>query len=135
MPPNEYLTSAALPYGTYGSIGANQIGALNTLGQFGQSASNLPQTQIQDYLGYLGQGTQQQSANNQTAQMQAMIQQMYGKSIGQGLSALGGGGYSLFGGPQMTGGTAFTGPQNTGYGGMGGWTSSVMVGLGGNWQD
>lgn len=87
--PNQYLQSAGIPYGVYGSIGSNQIGALNTLGQFGQSASQLPQQQIQDYLGYLGQGTSQQQANNQSAQIAAQIQQMYGNAIGQGLTGLG----------------------------------------------
>ena len=114
--PNQYLQSAGIPYGTYGSIGSNQIGALNTLGQFGQSASNLPQTQIQDYLGYLGQGTSQQSANNQSAALAAQIQAMYGKSIGQGLSALGGAGYGIGG---------------SGYGSLFGGTSLPSSALGG----
>ena len=115
--PNQYLQSAALPYGVYGNIGQGQIGAYNTLGQFGQSASQLPQTQIQDYLGYLGQGTAQQGVNNQSAQLQAMLQNMYGSSIGQGLSALGG---STFG--QNYGLSSLFGPSSTMYssGGKGG---------------
>ncbi len=88
--------AAALPYSTANTIGGNQFGALNQYGQFGQGASSIPQTSIQDYLQYLGIGNQaggvanQGYANQTTAQNQQFNQgQTLGKNLGSGLSGLG----------------------------------------------
>jgi len=97
---------AGLPYNTFQGITGNQLGLLGQYGQFGQQAAQLPQQQIQDYLAYLSQGTGQQGANNQTAQLglnQAQMSfnqnQQIGNQLGQSLSALGKGWGNLnFGG-------------------------------------
>lgn len=94
---NQYLQSQQMPYNTYGQIGSGQIGALNTLGQFGQSAAQLPQQQIGDYLSYLGVGNQANSVANQQAQVASQLQNQYMSQIGAGLSGLGGA-YGGFGG-------------------------------------
>lgn len=87
--PGQYLTSAGLPYNVYGNIGAGQFSALNQLGQFGQSASQLPQQQIADYLQYVGAGNAANQTANQTVGLQAQLQNMYQNQIGAGLSGLG----------------------------------------------
>jgi len=88
--------AAALPYSTANTIGTNQFGALNQYGQYGQAASAIPQTSIQDYLQYLGIGNQaggvanQSYANQTTADNQQFNQQQtLGKNLGSGLSGLG----------------------------------------------
>ena len=101
--PGQYLNASQTPYNVYGQIGAGQIGALNTLGQFGQAASTIPQQQIQDYQAYLGGGAQQQSVNNQSAALQAQLNNMYQNQFGAGLSGLGNA-YSAFGGQPIFGG-------------------------------
>lgn len=60
---------AGTPYNTFQGINANALGTLGQLGQFGAQGAALPQQQIGDYLAYLGQGTSQQGANNQTGQL------------------------------------------------------------------
>ena len=127
---NQMAQGAALPYQAYNTTGTNALQTLSGTGQFGQQASALPQQQIQDYLQYLSQGTQQQGANNQTGQLglnqanSAFQQnQAFGSGIGQGLGALskgwgntgfGGGGNLNFGswGQNNPGisGSAFYGP-------------------------
>ena len=86
---------AAMPYNTFQGINANALNTLGQTGQFGQSASVLPQQQIQDYLAYLSGGTSQQGANNQTSQVglnqanSAFAQnQWMGNQLGQSLSGL-----------------------------------------------
>lgn len=123
----QYLQASAIPYGAFNTIAGGQLGALGGLGQFGQSASALPQQQIQDYLAYLGQGTGANSVANQQGQLalnqanQAFGQnQAFGNMIGQGLGAFGNAGYGIGG----------SGWGNLFGGGGGGWTGT-MGGLGG----
>jgi hypothetical protein len=87
----QYGQASAMPYNAYSQIGQGQLGALGTLGQFGQAAGSQAQTPIQDYLSYLGQGTAQQGANNQTANLAFQQQQQYGNQLGQGLQGIFGG--------------------------------------------
>jgi len=72
--PGQYLQGSAMPYQVGQQIGQNQLGALSTLGGFGQQASQIPQQQIQDYYNYLGWGNQANqganTANNQLFQNQ-----------------------------------------------------------------
>lgn len=100
--PSTYLQGAALPYGTFNTIGQGQLGALSNLGQFGQSAAQIPQNQASLYSGYATGG---QGANNQLGQLglnQANLgfnqNQQYGANIGWGLGQLSnyGGGYSPY---------------------------------------
>ncbi len=110
------LTNAAgLPYATANTLGTNQLGTLGQYGQFGQSASAIPQQQIANYLQYLaaansasgtanqGAAVQNQAyANQLTANNQQFNQgQRYGQNFGSGLQGLGnwwnGGGSSMFG--------------------------------------
>jgi hypothetical protein len=113
--PGQYLNASQLPYSTYGAVGSGQIGALNTLGQFGQSAAALPQQQIADYQAYLGGGTAQQNANTNTAnaafgQQQTNLSNIFGGLGGlgsaYGLSGMGGYGsaYSPYGSSAYYGG-------------------------------
>lgn len=104
--PGQYLQSSAIPYGTYGAIGQGQIGALGALGQYGQMASQIPQQQLQDYLSYIGAGTAQQGANNQTAALQAAMQNMYMGQLGAGLSGLGNAYTGMGGQPLLGSGSA-----------------------------
>jgi hypothetical protein len=92
----EYLQASAYPYATYAQIGQGQNQALSSLLGLGQNAQGIANVPIQDYLGYLGAGTSQQGANNQTAQLalnqqnQAFNQNMqYGRALGAGLYGLG----------------------------------------------
>jgi hypothetical protein len=92
---NQMQTGAGLPYNTSQGITGNQLGLLGQYGSFGQQAAQLPQQQIQDYLSYLGQGTSQQGANNQTGQLglnQANMgfqqNQQMGNQLGQSLAGL-----------------------------------------------
>lgn len=86
--PGQYLQASQYPYSAYGQVGSNQLGTLNTLGQFGTSASQIPQQQVQDYISYLGAGNQSNQVANQNAQLQAQLQNMYQGQIGAGLSGL-----------------------------------------------
>jgi hypothetical protein len=100
----QYLGGAGTPYQTYQGIGSGQIGNLGTLGQFGQSAAQLPQQSIADYLSYLGAGNQAGGVANQQAQTALDQNQMqynqnlgYGQMIGGGLASLGNQGYGIGG--------------------------------------
>ena len=84
----QYGQASAMPYNAYQQIGQGQLGALGTLGQFGQAAGNQSNQQIQDYLNYLSQGTSQQGANNQTAQLAWNQQQQSGNQLGLGLQGI-----------------------------------------------
>jgi hypothetical protein len=103
--PQTYLGGAGLPYGTFGQIGGDQLGALQNLQQTVGGAQGLLQPQIQDYLGIGQQGQQagQAAANFGLNQANLGFQenQALGKGIGQGLGMLG---PSLFGSPYGGGG-------------------------------
>src|SRR3984957_16178236 len=71
-----------LPSGAYSGIQNNSIGALNSVGQAGQQAAQIPQQQVQDYLAYLGQGTQAQQANTSTANSVFQQNQQLGMNLG-----------------------------------------------------
>jgi hypothetical protein len=119
--PGQYLTASQTPYNVYGQIGAGQIGAYNQLGQFGQSASALPQQQIADYQAYLQGGASQQGVNNQSAALANQEQQQNLGNIFGGLGALGGiGGLGGFGGSSggsyYGGGNIYSSPAYSGYG-------------------
>ncbi len=86
---------SGLGYNTQQGITGNQLGLLGQYGSFGQQAAQLPQQQIQDYMAYLSQGTAQQGASNQTAQLglnQANMgfqqNQMMGSQLGGSLAGL-----------------------------------------------
>lgn len=92
----QYLTASGMPYATNVGIGQNQQGAINNLIGTGQSGANLANVSIQDYLAYVQGGTNQQNANNATAQLGLNQSQMafnqnmgYGSALGQGAAALG----------------------------------------------
>lgn len=91
----QVLGGAGMPYNTFNNINTAGLQALSGAGQFGQQASQIPQQQIQDYLGYLSGGAGQQGANNQTAQLglnqanQGFQQnQIMGGQLGQSLAGL-----------------------------------------------
>lgn len=97
----------AMPYNTFQGINSNSLNTLGQTGAFGQSASVVPQQQIQDYLAYLSGATGQQGANTSTGQLglnQAnssfQQSQQLGSNLGTGLSGLakGWGGTSFGGG-------------------------------------
>jgi hypothetical protein len=93
----EYLQGAALPYGTFNTIGGNQLGALSGLGQFGAAGQGVAQQPIQDYMNYaLGaQGSNiglGQLGLNQ-AQLGFGQNQTIGQGIGAGLGGLAGMGW------------------------------------------
>lgn len=88
--PGQFLAASGMPYGAYGQIGQGQFGALQGLQGIGQGAQNLAQQQVQDYLSYLGYGTQQQLANTQTAGLglkQAGMTWDQNRQLGQDLGA------------------------------------------------
>jgi|SRR5580693_1663285 hypothetical protein len=100
----ELLMGGQTPYSAFQNIGGGQIANLGTLGQFGQSASTLPQSTIQDYLSYLQAGNQAGGVANQQAQVGLQQQQqgfnqnqIYGSQIGGGLASLGNQGYGMGG--------------------------------------
>lgn len=118
---NTFLQGAGTPYGTFQGINANALNTLGQAGAFGTSASVLPQQQIQDYLAYLAQGTQQQQANTNLANTglnQANLafnqSNMTGQNLGSSLAGLarayntgwgsGGGGSNWYGTAGGTGG-------------------------------
>ncbi len=82
---SQYLSAAGMPYSVSQGIGQSQLGALNQLGQYGQSAAQIPQQQIADWQNYMGWGTSQMGANNQAEQNQfknelAQEKQAYGEN-------------------------------------------------------
>lgn len=101
--PGQYGAASAMPYGAYNTIGGNQFGALNSLGQFGQGGGNQAQQQIQDWMSYLGWGTGAQGAAN-TSQQNTFADQLsrdkqaFGEqqSIFGGLGNLAGGASKFF---------------------------------------
>ena len=114
-----YLNSQQTPYNVYGQIGSGQIGALNQLGQFGQSASTIPQTQIGDYQSYLGGGVSQQNANTASASLANQEQQQYLSQIFGGLGGLGSAyGLSGLGSTGYGGGNSYYSPAYSGAGGI-----------------
>lgn len=89
--PTEYLYGAGLPYGTFNTIGGNQLGTLERQGQFGAAGQGVANVPIQDNLNYaLGA----QGANTNLGQLglnQAQLGFNQTQSIGQGIgSGLGG---------------------------------------------
>jgi hypothetical protein len=87
---------AGLPYNTFQGINTNALGVLGQQGAFGQQAAQLPQTQIQDYLAYLGAGTGQQNANTalfgqglNQSNMAFGQQQTLGSNLGSSLAGFG----------------------------------------------
>ena len=93
---NLYGTSSALPYNAWNTIYGNQFGALQNLGQFGNSANAIPQQQVQDWNSILGIGNQQAGTANSIAQtglnqnnMAFNQNQVYGNQLGQSLQGLG----------------------------------------------
>ena len=79
-----------------GTINTDALSAISGAGGFGQTASSIPQTQIQDYLSYLsgGQGAQSlglQASQNQFNQQQTgfLDNQLLGRGLGQGLAQIG----------------------------------------------
>ncbi len=126
--PGQYYAAAGMPYGTAQTVGTNQFGALNNLGQFGQAGSTIPQTQIQDYMNYLGWGTGAQNAANQSQQntfadAMARDKQAFGQQsdIFGGLGKIAGGLW----GTGMGSGTV----GSTVMGGLGSAGSSIMSAL------
>lgn len=94
--PQQIMQGAGMPYGTFEQINSDALRMLSGLGQFGQSAAQIPQQQIGDYLQYLSGATGQQGANNQTAGLglqQANMgfnqNQILGGQFGSALSGLG----------------------------------------------
>lgn len=93
---NNYGTATALPYNASQAITNNQYGALNQYGAAGQSAGNMANMSISDYLQYLtgGNSANNTAVSNYTAQNNAQNQQFnqqqaIGKNIGSGISGLG----------------------------------------------
>jgi hypothetical protein len=119
----QLIKSALLPYSTFNMLGQNQLGTLGQLGQFGQSAAQIPEQQIKDYLGYLGQGTTQQQANTQQNIAAFGQQQQLGAGVGYGLGQIGN-----FFAPGFGGGGGMGGGSPWG-GGYGGWSGGGMSGL------
>jgi len=123
---NQMTAGSALPYNTFQGINANALNTLGQTGQFGQSASVLPQQQITDYLQYLSGATGQQNSNTslfgqQLNQANSTFnqQQTLGNNLGSSLAGLSGmspgswfgGGGGGFGGiaPTPTSSSQFTG--------------------------
>jgi hypothetical protein len=137
--PLSYLQGQALPYSTFGAIGGQQMGALSGLGQFGQSASQIPQQQIANMLnlGSVGGGQAYGAGTLGLQQAQQGYNQMagYGQGMFGGLGGLanytgwggggGGWGYNPFGGyslnpqvAQIQQGTGGVGGLSPGWSGL-----------------
>jgi len=93
--PGNFMQGATYPYATFNTIGQGQLGALNQYGQFGQSAAQIPQQQIANYLQYIGAGNQANQVANQNYQTQLNQanlgfnqQQTMGSQFGQGIFGL-----------------------------------------------
>jgi hypothetical protein len=105
-----------LPYGAYTGIQNNAIGALNSAGGAGVQASQIPEQQVQDYLAYLGQGTQAQTANTNTANSVFNQQTQLGQNLGNSLSQLGNSWGKAFGGNSYGGNVGNYGQVANSYG-------------------
>ena len=82
----EFLQGAGTPFSTFGGINTAGLQGLGLGGQFGQSASTIPNTQIGDYLSYLGAGTSQAGVGNQAAGLQLnQAQQGYNQNRQTGI--------------------------------------------------
>lgn len=117
----QYGQFGAQPFGAYGQIGQGQFGALQGLQGIASGAQGLAQQPIQDYLAYLGQGTAQQSANNQSGQLalnQAGMQFNQNQQLGQNLGAGIYGAGNAYQRAGLPGASSF-------FGGFGGGASSV----------
>jgi hypothetical protein len=118
-----YQQGSALPYMANQQVGQGQMAALSGLGQFGQAASTLPQTQIADWQNYLNYGNQAAAANNQNYanQLQANQQQWnQNTAMWRGLGQLGGAAIGgMVGGPMgvQMGSQLFGGATNNFMGG------------------
>jgi hypothetical protein len=88
--PGMYLGASGMPWMTGQQIGGAQMGALGGLGQFGQAGAQLPQQQIQDWQNYLGWGSNQQNANNQTMLNQEKLASQQSGDMWSGLGKLAG---------------------------------------------
>ncbi len=100
--PQQYLAGASMPYGAFQGIGQGQLGALQGLGQFGQSAAQIPEFQQQQQQAYAlgGQGAALQGGQlglNQ-AQLGFNQSQQMGQGIGYGLGNLSNIGWGMGGG-------------------------------------
>jgi len=94
--PASYLTASMMPYQTYQTIGQGQLQGLQGAQGVAQGGQQLATTPIDAYLAYIGRGTSQQGANNQSAQLglnQAQLgfnqNQTLGSNLGAGLQGLG----------------------------------------------
>jgi|SRR5579863_1714401 len=113
--PQGAVSSAMLPYNTYNTVGSNQLNALTGGSAYGQSASQIPQTGIGDWLQYLSGANSANQVANQSAQLGFNENQAFGSAIGSGLAGLGGSGFSPFGSSaSFGGGNIFSGDA---YGG------------------
>lgn len=113
--PQTYFQGAQLPYSTYGGINSGALSALGNYGQFGLSAAQLPQQQINDYLQYLGlanQNSGQQVQLGQLALNQANSGFQQNQIMGQNL------GSSLAGLSKNLSGTNWFGGTSGGMGGL-----------------
>jgi len=117
------IGAGSLPYSTFGGIAGDTLSGLNTLGQAGLTATQIPQTAIGDYLGYLGIGNQagqvaNQAFRNQLDQSNLLFnqQQKLGQQFGAGLQGIQKG--LGWGTPGQTGWqNPFGGPYSYGAGG------------------
>ncbi len=104
--PVQYIQGAQLPYSTFQGIGQGQLGALQGLGQFGQSASAIPQMQQQDYSQYALGAHGGNVQGGQLGLNQAQLGFNQTQQIGQGLGwGLGGASNIGWGGPGWGGGS------------------------------
>lgn len=104
----QYLGGLQMPYGAFSQIGQGQFAALTGAQGVASGAQGLAQQPIQDYLAYLGQGTSQQQANNQTANVALNQANSVFSQQQQQLKNLNAG---LYGAGQFAGGL----PGQTGY--------------------
>jgi len=91
------MAGGAAPFQTYGQVAQYPLGAYGQASQYGQQASQVPQTGISDWLNYINQssGAQNAMTNLYSQQLGAQRQQfgenlIGGAAIGSGLGALGG---------------------------------------------
>jgi len=84
-----------LPYSTYGGIAGDTLSGLNTLGQAGLTATQIPQMAIGDWTNLLGVGNQagqvaNQAFRNQLDQSNLLFnqQQKLGQQFGAGLQGI-----------------------------------------------
>ncbi len=128
--PGQFLQAAGMPYSVFGQIGQGQNQALSQLLGLAGQGQGLGQQQIQDYLNYIQAGTQQQSANNQTAQLALAQQQQQFRQNQQYGQALGG---SMYGMGQTPWGKQW-GMGGSGWGdAFSGWGGGAATPLAGAW--